>query len=367
MAHGGPPDPPPARGPGGEPPPYTVYRARRGPLGNLGGPGGGLRRRLRRRREGAPAPEPGARRRITPGRVLKWVLLAALGWVLLSAVLFMVSAQIQEGVSERAERALGGDGSLLTGSTVLVIGSDQRPPGSKEPGASTTSGRADTIMLLRVGLGSVRRLSILRDSRAAIPGHGETKINAAYAFGGAALTVETVEQFLGNGLEIDHVIEVDFEGFPDFVDALGGIDVKLRRCISSDPFGGRRFRLRAGEHHLDGRQALAFSRVRKNRCSPGEDDRARARRQQQVLSAIRSRVVSPAAFVRLPWVAWNAPRTVRTDLRGPGLAALFADLATGGGGSTRILRPQGLNPGDGSLIVSEQERARAVRALLGRR
>ena len=80
-------------------------------------------------------------------------------------------------------------------------------------------------MLVRAQFGSVRKLSIPRDSSAEIPGHGTGKINGAYAIGGAPLMIETVEDFLGNGLEIDHLIEVDFEDFPAFIDAMGGITV----------------------------------------------------------------------------------------------------------------------------------------------
>jgi anionic cell wall polymer biosynthesis LytR-Cps2A-Psr (LCP) family protein len=120
--------------------------------------------------------------------------------------------------------------------------------------------------------------------------------------------------------------------------------------------------LHKGDQHLTGNQALQYSRVRENRCAPNEDDRARARRQQQVMSAIRSRLLSPAAFVRLPWVSWAAPRTVRSDMRGPGLAMLFGDLLTGGGGKTEVLMPYGANGTE--LLISEAARRRAVEALL---
>lgn len=354
-------------GPPGQPPrpEYKVYKSRKSPFGKLRG-GEELRqlRSLRRRRD-ERAPEeprlPGTRRRITPRRVAKWVALAVGAWILLSAAVFFVSAQTQEGVSERTEAALSDGGSLLTGSTILVLGSDERPKGSLEPGARAQGpGRADSILLLRVGFGEVRRLSILRDTVVDIPGHGQDKINASYAIGGPALTVETIENFLGNGLRINHVIEVSFEEFPDLIDALGGIDVRLRRCVRSDPFGGRKFSLPRGEHHLNGRQALAFARIRKNRCAPNEDDRARAARQQQVLSAIRSAALSPSTFLRLPWVSWEAPRTIRTDMKGPGMAALFTDLLTGGSGDTRVLEPFQLSP----LLVSEDEKAEEVQRLV---
>ncbi len=75
---------------------------------------------------------------------------------------------------------------LTSANTVLIIGTDQRPKGSKEPGANTNDAgsRSDTLMLWRIGGGTSRRLSIPRDTVATIPGHGLSKINAAYASGG---------------------------------------------------------------------------------------------------------------------------------------------------------------------------------------
>ena len=351
----------------GDKPEYKVYRSRRGLLGGLR-PRDQLaqlreaaRRRKRAPRDGRRRPERPRSDRPLWKRVLKWAAIAAGAWILISVVLFMVSAQLTDGVSDETEAALSGGGSLLTGSTILVLGSDERPEGTLEPGAAGAPARADSILLLHVGLGSVRRLSILRDSEAAIPGHGTQKINAAFAFGGAPLMIETVEQFLGNGLEVNHILEVNFEDFPDFIDALGGIDIELDNCLRSQRFGGKRVRLSKGEHHLNGDQALRFARVRTNECDTTEDDRSRAERQQQVMSAIRSQILSPSTFLRLPLVSWEAPRALRTDLKGPGLLALFADVMTGGAGKTRVLKPFQLSP----LLVSEEEKARAVRELVG--
>ena len=352
--------PPPPQGPPQQPgpPEYKVYRSRRLPLDRLRLPRGGGR--LRRRRDRAPGirgPKPLWR------RALRYALIGAALWLLLSFAVFMISAQTQDGVSNRTENALSGGGSLLTGSTVLVLGSDQRPKGTKEPGAAGAPSRADSIMLLHVGVGSVRKLSILRDSYA---GEDVGRINAAYAQGGAARTIEIVERFMGNGLEVNHVIEVDFSNFPELIDALGGIDITLDNCLKSDRFGDKRVRLSKGEHHLSGREALRFARVRKNRCAPNEDDSARAARQQQVLKGMRERLVHPknwpSSFIRAPWIAWEAPRALRTDMRGPGLLALFTDLLSGGTGKTRVLRPDGVN-GDGSLRIERGTRADAVRQL----
>jgi LCP family protein required for cell wall assembly len=360
----------------GEPPQYNVYRSRRRLRDRLGPSGANPLEALKRRREPGPKPpgedKPGG---VTPRRVAKWVLLAVVAWILVSIVSFFISAQVNGGVDSRTSDALSGGGSILTGSNVLVLGSDERPKsgkGSKEPGAQSASSRSDSIIVMHVGFGSVRKLSILRDSQAQIPGHGTAKINAAYAIGGAALTIKTVEGFLGNNLKINHVILVSFTNFPDLIDALGGVDVKLKKCISSNSFGGQRVRLHKGEHHLSGQEALNFARVRKNRCAPGEDDRDRAKRQQQVIAAMRDRVVSPlhwpSTFLRGPFIAWEAPQAIRSDMHGPGLAALFTDLLTGGSGGTTVLTPdlaRPFNP-DGSINVSDGQKADAVAKLLGK-
>jgi len=296
--------------------------------------------------------------------VAKWAALVLGGWLLLSFVVFLVSATLAPKVSDRAEDQLAGGSSLLAGSTVLVLGSDKRSEETKEPGAEGPA-RADSILLVHAGFGSVRRLSILRDTYAEIPGSGPQKINAAYAIGGPALMVETVEGFMGNGLEINHVVEVSFEDFPKLIDSLGGVDVTTPTCVRSEPFGGYRVKLKKGTHRLNGKQALRFARVRKNQCAPNEDDRQRAGRQQEVLKGIRGRFLSPSILLRLPLVSWRAPRTIRSDMAGPGLLALFADLVTGGsGGKTRVLLPSRINA-DGSLAVEREARREEVARLVG--
>jgi LCP family protein required for cell wall assembly len=348
--------------PGPGPPEYKVYRSRKRPLARRGDLDA-LRRRLSR----VTGREPDVdreRKPITPGRVLKWVALAVAGWLLLSLVLFLISAQIQDGVSADAENALAGGGSMLGGSTILVLGSDARTGESIDESAAGPS-RADTIMLVHSALGSVRKLSIPRDTEADIPGHGVQKINAAYALGGPALTIKTVEGFLGNGLEINHLIEVDFKDFPAFIDALGGITVNNKTKICSPPFDNfwKGLHFRKGELDLDGTRALGFARVRKNPCAPAEDDRARAARQQEVLRAIGAKAKSPTTFFRLPWVSWQAPKALKSDMRGPALMGLFADIATGNGDETDVLEGTCCDL-QGDIQVSPGTRAEAVDRLL---
>jgi LCP family protein required for cell wall assembly len=374
MSEQSPPPPPPPS----EPPQYNVYRSRKRLRDRFAPSGVNPMEAIRRRRGRVKPPDEG-KGGITPRRVLKWIALAIVGWILVTIVVFFISAQVNGGVDAKTKNALSGGGSVLTGSNVLVLGSDERPKkgfGSKEPGANSGPPRSDSIIVMHVGFGTVRKLSILRDTIVDIPGHGTQKINAAYAIGGTPLTIKTVEGFLGNGLKINHVIQVSFTNFPDLIDALGGVDVKLKKCIRSNSFSGQRVVLTKGEHHLSGRQALFFSRVRKNSCAPNEDDRARAARQQQVLAAMRDKVASPlnwpSTFIRGPFVAWQAPQAIRSDMHGPGLAALFTDLLTGGSGKTKVLlpdpaRPFAPLPGGGSGInVTPVGRTDAVNYLLGK-
>ncbi len=383
--------------PGGRPE-YKVYRSRSGPrIGERVGErltalkesiGGGKKpprrpRPPRGERPGAPALEP-KKRAITVKRVILAVVGLLFAWLLLSVVLFFISAQTSKGLDEATRESLSPGGNMLTGSTILVLGTDERDvPGEEGAGV----GRADSIMLLHVGFGNVRRLSILRDSQAEIPGHTPQKINAAYAFGGAPLMIETVEGFLGNGLEINHLIEVNFKQFPKFIDSLGGVTVDNKSELKAPFFdaavsapagcapgnGGENgqpptegFRMAKGSCHLNGAQALTFARIRKNLADPGESDAERAARQQAVLSGIRGQLTTPGTFIRLPWVAWSAPRTVRTDLRGLGMSLLAVDLLTGGAGKTDVLGDvTNADALSGNIAISDVEKAEAVEKLLG--
>ncbi len=366
-----PPDPP------NGPPQYTKYRA--GPRlprrPRTDGPPSleGLREEPRPTPGEPPRRTFGRRRRrrgpLTLGRVVRWVLTAAVVWVLVAAVAFLVSATLfQEG---SADDALGGAGyPLASPNTILVLGSDQRTSKTKEPGGSTSGpSRSDTMMLLRVGGGENSRLSIPRDTVVEIPGHGRNKINAAYAFGGAELAVRTVEGFLG--VDVHHLVEVDFENFPRLVDAMGGVTYS-GGCVVSRINGGFRnggytLRLPAGENHLDGRQALALARTRTNLCRKSESDLSRARRQQKLFAAMKDRLLSPGAFVRLPWIGWAAPRAIRSDMSGPTLLGLFGAIAIGGSPETRVLRPSGfeqLPDGGSGLQVSDTEVQAEVRRFL---
>jgi LCP family protein required for cell wall assembly len=314
-----------------------------------------------------------AGRRITPKRVIVGLIIALVAWLLLSLVLFLISASVGSGgIPSDAQAALTSGGNMITSTdTVLVIGTDQRPPGSKEPGADTSDAgsRSDTLMLWRVGGGVSRRLSIPRDTLAAIPGHGTNKINAAYAFGGPALTIKTVEQF--TGLKINHVIIINFENFPKFINAIGGVNVKTGRICSEisggAQNGGFTLDLAPGVHHLNGTQALTLARTRENSCDPASNDLTREGYQQQILNAIKGQLLTPYTFFHLPWASWYAPKSIRTDMGGLTLMSMFAGAELGGSAPVQILQPTGAEdvPGVGdSLTVTPQGVQQAVSKLV---
>jgi LCP family protein required for cell wall assembly len=305
---------------------------------------------------------PGAGRRWTWRRALKWVAIVVVAWLLLSLVLFITSAQIETGnLPTSASSALTSGGNMLTSAnTVLILGTDTRPrsgPGSKEPGSNynDSGSNSDTIMLWRIGGGVSRRLSIPRDTVADIPGHGLAKINAGYAIGGPALAIRTIEAF--TGVKINHVIIVNLGAFPQFIDAIGGIDIKTPR-VCSDISGGSKnggfsLYLAPGVHHLNGIQALTLARTRENKCNPAENDLTRVQRQQQILNSIKSKLLSPSTFFRLPLASWDAPKVLRTDMGGPTLLSLFAASELGGSAPVQVLKPTGAEalPGYGDALT----------------
>jgi len=348
----------------GDPPPqYTRYRAGR---------------RVRARREEgdrfiAPQRDRGKRfqrllTRVTPRRVLLGLLALVLGWLLLSLALFLISSHIERTAPPSdVAAALDSAGYPLTSATnILVLGSDRRQRNSKEPGAETTGfGRSDTIMLIRTGAGHAARLSIPRDTVIEIPGHGLQKINAAHEYGGPAESISVIKHWLG--IPINHLVEVNFENFPQLIDAMGGVTY-TGGCIVSlldggFSQGGYTLRLSAGTHHLNGEQALALARTRKNLCAPNETDIQREEHQQALFNDMKSQILSVGSLFRLPLIAWNAPPAIISDMSGESLLGMFAALAIGGTPPTRVLEPSGeitLPSGEVGLTVSESERKAAV-------
>jgi LCP family protein required for cell wall assembly len=225
-------------------------------------------------------------------------------------------------------------------------------------------------MLIRTGGGRAARLSIPRDTVVEIPGHGLEKINAAHEYGGPAESVSVIEHWLD--IPINHVVEVNFESFPQLIDAMGGVTYTggciISKLDGGSADGGFTLRLSAGTHHIDGKQALALARTRENLCAPDETDIQREEHQQALFNDMKSRLLSPSSFLRLPLIAWNAPPAIISDMSGPELLGMFAALGASGTPPTRVLEPTGqitLPSGEEGLTISEEARRADVARFMG--
>lgn len=181
------------------------------------------------------------------------------------------------------------------GTTYLLVGLDSRADLSAADqrrlatGAGDAGNRADTIMLLHVGSGPAVLLSVPRASIVDVPGHGLSMINAAYAYGGAPLLVQTVEQ--STGIRVDHYVEVGLGGVADAVDAVGGIAICPERAMRDRRAG---LDVEAGCTSADGPTALAYAR---SRHAQRLDDLDRASHQREVVSAIAHAALTPRTLL----------------------------------------------------------------------
>ena len=206
-------------------------------------------------------------------------------------------------------------GTSTPGTTFLLVGSDSRAGLSDEQVQELATGteadaegqRTDTILLLHVptGAGPSVLVSLPRDSFVEIPGEGENKLNAAFAFGGPQLLAATIEAETGIG--IDSYVETGFAGFASVVEALGGIEVCPPDPLQ-DPAAG--IDLPAGCQQVQGAQALGYVRSRKTDAT---GDLARVQRQREVLGGIMDRTLAPSLLL-------DPPKAYRTaDAGGSGL------------------------------------------------
>ena len=196
---------------------------------------------------------------------------------------------------------------MIAGSSeihVMILGVDER---------KDDVGRSDTLMVATVDpeKGTASLLSIPRDTRVAIEGNGYDKINAAYAYGGYALTKKTVEQLLD--VPMDYYILIDVHAFERIIDALDGIDIDVeKRMYYEDPWdddGGLVIDIYPGMQHMTGEKAIEYVRYRDM-----EGDIGRIRRQQRFVSAVLTKVASPEIFAQLPEIIDEVMKSVKTDL-----------------------------------------------------
>ncbi|WP_235183146.1 LCP family protein [Deinococcus phoenicis] len=225
---------------------------------------------------------------------------------------------------------------------VLLIGNDREKLGE---------GRADVLLVLTFD--PVERqlslLSIPRDTRVTLPGRGPVKINAAYAYGGASLQTVTVERFLG--IPMDKVVEVSLGGFRDAIDAVGGVTVHPRFSFSLD---GETFQ--PGAMHLEGAQALAYARMRKQ---DPQGDLGRNERQQEVIRSLMG-ALAGLSSTELTAVLQRLESSLRTNFSPSEVVRLRATHAYLLD-HQRVVRVQGVGRTIGRgwyYLVPDQERQR---------
>ena len=209
----------------------------------------------------------------------------------------------QDELAEVAKSMLGEDGRL----TMLLLGADFRE--------GEEQARSDTLMVAFVDMEtpSVSLLSIPRDTYVEINGQN-TKINHAFAFGGEPLTANVVEDFLD--VEIDRYLQVDFNGFSEMIDAIGGVDINVEEDMYKPEEG---IDLKAGQQHLEGDDALAYVRWR----GTASADIGRVERQQEFLKAMANQMMSLGTIAKLPKMMDVINDNVETDFTNRELISLF--------------------------------------------
>jgi LCP family protein required for cell wall assembly len=319
--------------------PYRVYRGGR-TKGKVP-----LQRREREARRAVRSDGPGPgkiverpprRRRLWLGWTWRrWTVVTILGLIVLSVIWGALGyLSVSSGVSDANKRlpknvrpVLTPDSGLLLSSptTILLLGSDHAT-GKGSTGRAVDQ-HSDSITLLHTDPGHHRLyyLSVPRDLQTEVPGHGQEKINAAMQFGGPRLAVQTLDALLGKSLPVNHVVIVDFNQFEKLIDAVGGITVNVPENILSNRFDcpyktqqrcsqWKGWRFHKGPTHMDGHQALIFSRVRENQLNPSYTDFDRQHDQQLVEQATLSKLSSPARFFSLPFSGGSLLQPIATDL-----------------------------------------------------
>lgn len=242
------------------------------------------------------------------------------------------------------------------GKNILLLGSDTR---SGSEAAQVSGSRADSIMLMHIpadGKG-VYLVSIMRDTWVNIPGYGAAKINAALNYGGISLQVATVENLLG--IKIDHVAEIEFEGFKALVNSVGGVDVQVPFNFDINAWS-----FKQGMQHMDGGAALAFVRAR---YQFADGDYQRVRNQRAFLRGLYSTMKAKGALSSVgsfQSAVESIAGYMRVDsgLDAAQIAQIAAPVLTSGDTTMRMTTLPNAGPGwsyDGQSIVIVNQAANA--------
>jgi polyisoprenyl-teichoic acid--peptidoglycan teichoic acid transferase len=366
--------------------PYRVYRGGRvkGRVPTIAKP-----ERTPARRDRPPSEFKGPGPSVAkPTRERNWGRWIGIGLLVVFAVLLVWGIAsylaIRSGASEANKRLdkrypgakaalVGQSGLVLTSPSVtLLLGTDHSSRIRERNGFE----RSDSIMLLRTdpSKGRLNYLSIPRDLRVNVPGHGYDKINSAFQLGGAPLAIKTVRNF--TDLEVNHVVVVDFDAFTKVIDKVGGVDVDVPGPILSNKFDcpyatqarcdrWQGWRFAKGMQHMDGHRARVYSRIRENKLNPRESDVTRTERQQAVIQALLAKLTSTGVLAKLPFIGDDVMKPLTTDLS----AGQMMQLAMVKKRSSNQLHcrlggtPAGFG---GGYLQPDEEARRTIAAFLGR-
>ena len=225
--------------------------------------------------------------------------------ILLTVIIFLVAAIIYAILGgPTSPNVLANTFFIKEKINILVLGVDAR---------DGDVGRSDTTFVVTIDTSAkkITMLSIPRDSRVKIDGHGWDKINHAYAFGGEKLSKSSIENLLG--IPLDYTVVMNFEGFVRMIDALGGVTMDVdKRMYYSDPYdddGGLYIDLHPGVQKLNGKTAIEYVRYRDE-----EGDIGRVARQQKFLKALLQEFSKPQLITKLPDLIKEFAVAVKTDM-----------------------------------------------------
>lgn len=279
-------------------------------------------------------------------RIVVRVLLVLFAYSLIAFLVGQQVARSDAAFATTDEETFNGTAAANGARNILLIGSDSR---------EGEAGRADTIMVLQLDGPSKqpKLLSFMRDTLVTIPGYGENKINAAYAFGGADLVRQTLAENFG--LETNYYAKVDFRSFEKVIDTLfpSGVAINAEKDMSKN----LEVAIKQGQQQMNGLELLQYARFRMDE----EGDFGRVRRQQQVMDAIFSEMKNPLAILKLPYAAGKVLGYASTNLPMSFLLKNTFSIARGAGGVDSLTVPvadswqYGSSASAGSVLVVNLE------------
>ena len=290
-------------------------------------------------------------------RILVMILVALLGYSVIAFGVGNIAAKTDSSMPKMETQEFNGAASENGSKNILLLGSDTR---------DNISGRSDSMMVLQVdGRGKPKLVSFMRDMYVNIPGVGENKLNAAYAYGGADLVRQTLKENFG--IDCRYYAMVDFQTFEKGVDALfpSGVQIDAEKDMSAyidEP-------ITKGPQRMNGHTLLNYARFRMDE----EGDFGRVRRQQQVMQSVFGQLKNPLVLLRGPYAAGKIWGYLSTDMPNTFVLGNLFNFAKAVGGSERLTLPvdgswsyiDTANAGS-ALAVDTAQNAQAVQDFLGK-